>query len=218
MSTRLLAAVLCCLVLPAAALAEDSPWSAGLRAGMSTAGGVPSNDSVNMALAVRYALDDRRHLGFALEQMTFDFERPHKVVGLQQDFAAEPEDIDAKTTSLLYTVSYEQHHGLAAARWRPYWSLQFAVCSPDVDDVTGPVQGGGTFDVRTDAGTEYIPGARAGYLWQFAGSWSADFSATVNHHFADWKVEDRQSGNRDRVDDYTHYGAQLGLRYRFGER
>lgn len=216
MNARLSVAFLCSLALPAAVLADDSPWSMGLRAGMSTAGGVPSNDSVNMALAVRYALDDRRRVGVAIEQMTFDFERPHKVVGLQQDFAVEPEDIDAKTKSLVYAVFYEQHHGSAGARWTPYWSLAFAVTSPDVDDVTGPVQGGGTFDIRTDAGTEYIPGARAGYLWRFAPSWSADFSVTVNHHLADWKVEDRQSGNSDRVDDYTHYGAQLGLAYRFG--
>ena len=65
---------------------------------------------------------------------------------------------------------------------------------------------------------EYIPGARAGYRWNFASSWSADFSLSVNHHFANWKVEDVPSGNTGRVDDYTHYGAQLGVAYRFGAR
>jgi hypothetical protein len=70
--------------------------------------------------------------------------------------------------------------------------------------------------MRTDPGTEVIPGVRGGYRWNFGAAWSADFSLSVNHHFADWKVEDRQSGNTGKVDNYTHYGAQLGFVYRFG--
>ena len=208
-------AVFLSLSCSGSALADDSPWSLGLRAGMSAASGVPSNDSINMAIAVRYALAGGRHAGVAIESMDFDYERPWRVVGREQDTAVEPDDIDSKATSTLFTLFYEQVHGSAGARWQPYWGVAFAVASPDTPPVSGPAQGGGTFDVHTDAGTEYIPGVRAGLRWNLGAGWAADFSASINHHFADWKVEDRQTGNTGRVDDYTHYGAQLGMVYRF---
>lgn len=204
-----------CSTLPCAALADESPWSVGLRAGMSTAGGVPSNDALLMGLAVRYRLAPGRHVGFAADQMDFDFERPWKIVGLQQDTVAEPEDIDGDASTLLLSVFYERLHGDAGARWNPYWSVSLGVASPDTPSVTGPEQGGGTFDVHTDAGTEYVPGVRGGMRWNLGDSWSADFSASVNHHIADWSVVDRQSGATGKVDSYTHYGAQLGFVYRF---
>ncbi len=216
-ASRLLALSLACacLCIPDSAAAE-SPWSIGLRGGISAAGGVPSNDSINMAFAMSYRLDGGGRVGVAVESMDFDFEMPHRIVGIRQDRALEPEDIDSAAGSTLVAVFYERQLGESGARWTPYWSVALGFASPDTPTVTGPVQGGGTFEVHTDAGTEYIPGARAGYRWNFAPSWSADFSLSVNHHLADWKVEDRQSGATDRVDDYTHYGAQLGVVYRFG--
>ena len=206
----------CLCALPVVAQADESPWSFGLRAGMSTAGGKPSNDAMTYALAVRYRLAEGSHIGVAIEQMDFDFERPWKVVGVQQDTVAEPEDIDAAAGSTALSLFFERLYGDRRGRWNPYWSVALAVASPDADPVTGPVQGGGTFDVHTDAGTEFVPGARGGYRLNFGDAWSADFSLSANHHFADWKVTDRQSGNTGKVDSYTHYGLQLGLVYRFG--
>lgn len=217
MHTRLAATAFACLcTLPVAAPADDSPWSLGLRAGMSTADGEPSNDAYTVGVALRYRLAEGRYVGAALEQMEFDFERPWRVVGVEQDKAVESEDLDAAAGSTGVSVFYERHHAAQGARWIPYWSAALAVASPDADPVTGPAVGGGTFDMRTDPGTEFIPGLRGGYRWNFGSAWSADFSLSVNHHFADWKVEDRQSGSTGKVDNYTHYGAQLGLFYRFG--
>ncbi len=205
-----------CAVPPIGALAGDSPWSLGLRAGISTAGGVPSNDAYTMGLALRYHLGEGRNVGVALERMQYDFERPWRIVGVEQDKSIEPDDIDAAATSTGLSVFYERAYGGPHQRWVPYWSAALAVASPDADPVTGPAVGGGTFDMRTDPGTEIVPGLRAGYQLNFGAALSADFSLTVNHHFADWKVEDRQSGNTGTVDNYTHYGLQLGLVYRFG--
>jgi len=209
--------VFCLCALPVVAHADDSPWSFGLRAGMSTAGGVPSNDALTMALAVRYRLNPGGHVGLAVEQMDFDFERPWKIVGRQQDTVAEPEDIDATASSTALSVFFEREYGDPQTRWNPYWSLALALASPDADPATGPAVGGGTFDVHTDAGTEYVPGARGGMRWNLGASWSADFSLNVNYHIADWSIVDRQSGNIGKVDSYTHYGLQLGFVYRFGE-
>lgn len=217
-ASRLLAVlILVCASLPGTTFGDEpSPWSFGLRAGMSTAGGVPSNDAMTYGLALRYRLSQGQHVGLALEQMDFDFERPWKIAGVQQDTAVEPEDIDAAASSSALSLFYERAYGDRSTRWNPYWSVALAVASPDADPVTGPAVGGGTFDVHTDAGTEFIPGMRGGYLWTFGDAWSADFSASINHHIADWTVVDRQSGNTGKVDSYTHYGLQLGLVYRFG--
>jgi hypothetical protein len=206
-----------CAVPPIGALAGDSPWSLGLRAGMSTADGEPSNDAYTMGLALRYRLGEGRSAGVALERMQYDFERPWRIVGVEQDKTIEPEDIDAAATATALSIFYEDAYGGAHQRWVPYWSAALAVASPDADPVTGPAVGGGTFDMRTDSGTEIVPGLRAGYRLNFGPAWSADFSASINHHFADWKVEDRQSGNTGKVDNYTHYGVQLGFVYRFGD-
>ena len=195
------------------ALADDSPWSLGLRAGMSTADGEPSNDAYTMGLALRYRLGEGRHAGIALERMQFDFERPWRIVGVEQDKAVESEDIDATASANALSAFYERYYD--GTRWTPYWSAALAVASPEADAATGPAVGGGTFDVRTDAGTEIVPGVRAGYRLNFGPGWAADFSLSINYHFADWKVEDRQSGNTGKVDNYTHYGAQLGMVYRF---
>ena len=211
-ASRFLAAFLL-LSCSGTALADDSPWSVGLRAGMSTADGEPSNDAYTMGLALRYRLGEGRLAGIAFERMQFDFERPWRIVGVEQDKAVESEDIDASATANGLSVFYERHYG--AARWTPYWSAALAVASPEADAVTGPAVGGGTFDVRTGPGTEVVPGVRGGYRLNFGPGWSADFSFSINYHFADWKVEDRQSGNTGKVDNYTHYGAQLGMVYRF---
>ncbi len=205
-----------CAVLSAGALAEDSPWSLGLRAGMSTADGEPSNDAITMGLALRYRLDEGVNAGVALERMQYDFERPWRIVGVEQDKTIAPDDIDADATSTGLSVFYERMYGGPAQRWVPYWSAALGVHSPDADPATGPAVGGGTFDMRTDPGTEIVPGARGGYQLNFGPSWSADASVSVNYHIADWKVEDRQSGNTGKVGNYTHYGLQLGMVYRFG--
>lgn len=204
-----------CATLPGTASADSSPWSLGLRAGMSSADGEPSNDALTMGVAVRYRLSAGHHLGLALERMEFDFERPWRIVGVEQDIAVEPEDIDSAASSLGLSVFYDRHYGDRQGRWTPYWSVALAVASPDADPVTGPAVGGGTFDVHADPGTEIIPGARGGIHWNLGDSWAADFSLSANYHLADWSVVDRQSGNTAKVGNYTHYGLQLGLVYRF---
>lgn len=191
--------------------AEDSRWSLSPRAGMSVAGGVPANDLTNYGLAGRFRLDTNEFVGASLEVLDFDFERPWKIAGVQQDKTVEPDDIDSVAGSTLISVFYQRGYGSEHRGWNGYWTGGFGLASVDVKDVQGPAAGGGQFDMTTDAGAEWFPFLGVGVRYHFTPGFSADFSTTANHHFADWKVTDRQSGNTGTVDNYTRYAFQLGV-------
>jgi hypothetical protein len=203
-----------CATTGAAAQATER-WEVGVRAGIVVANGEPANDITYGGLVLKYALSPDTLVGLSIDRQEFDFERPWALLGLQQDTVAAPEDIDSKATATLFRAFYERRYGAPAGRWRWYWNVGLGFAKPEVPTVSGPVAGGGTFVIRTEPGTEWVPSVGAGLLWQLSTRASVDLGATIDHHIADWKVTDTVSGRTAKVKSYTAGGLQIGLSVRF---
>jgi hypothetical protein len=171
----------CCEIL-----AQDDPWEIGARFNAVTAGGEPANDI----------------LGFAVDRADYDFERPWKVLGLQQDPAVEVIDAPAGATTL--SVWTEREHARAGGRLRWFWSAGLGFGS-----------GGGTFDITTDPGSETVLSGAGGLRLPFAKRWVFDFQLRADGHLADWKVKDRNSAATGSIGGYTGLGGSFVLSRRF---
>lgn len=208
-------AVLGCALAITETPAAEPQWELGVRSGISVSDGIPANDYLGFGIVGKFRLHEGQHVGVALDSLEYDFERPWRVVGVEQDKTVKPKDIDAKATSTLVTLFYERSYGQATDRWNWYWTAGLGAASPDIDGATGPAVGGGTFDISTDAGTELVPGLGGGVRLNFARNFSAGLDLNASYHVADWTVTDRSSGRSGTVDDYTRFGLQLGVGYRF---
>lgn len=193
--------------------AQEARNELGLRANVLLGDGVPANDVLGVGLIGRRYRDNGWFIGGSLDTYAFDFERPAKLLDIRQDPAADVIDADATSTVLGAAIGREYGDSIDGFRW--FWSLGLGVGLPDVDDVAGPVDGGGTFDLTFDAGTEVHVMGVLGTSWNFNSKWSASFAARLEHHFMDVKITDTVSGTTTSVDSQTPIGAYLSLNYRF---
>lgn len=201
------------LCLPPAAEAQDG-FDLGVRFNVLTGDGEPTNDILSQGVFGRFRLNDRWRVGVAIDYSPeLDVERVADLVGQSQDPAVEV--IDAKGTATYLSGWLERVYPSAGGRREWFWSLGAGVGEVDVDDVSGPRAGGGTFSVTTDAGTELIAAASGGLRWLFARSWALEAALRAQQHFADWKLEERVSGATTTVDDYLLTGVHFGVSYRF---
>lgn len=194
-----------------AAKASAQTWELGPRLLVLNAGGEPTNDILGGGVFGRYRFNERWLFGFAVDSVSGDFERPYELVGLSS-----PEEIDSVVDLLVFSGWIEREYGRPDGRLRWFWSLGAGFASPEVDDVTGPVSGGGTFDITTDPGSETMILAGAGLRRHLGQSWALEIGLRADQHFADWKLTDRVSGRTGAIDDYTILGVQFGMTYRFG--
>ena len=186
----------------------DPRFEVGLRYAIVTAGGEPTNDMMAAGVYGLYRLRPRWLIGIGLDSWTGDFERPYELVGLSST-----EEVDSTLDSLTVTGWVTREYG-SSPRLRWFWSAGLGFGSPDVDDVTGPLEGGGSFDIATDAGSEILVCASGGLRWNL-GRFRLEAAVRADHHVADWTIVDRTSGLTGTVDDYTAVGAHVGLALRF---
>ncbi len=179
----------------------------GMRGGVELGDGIPANDIISYGIYTHYQFSNGFLLGLALDISGYDFEGPAQIVGVTQNLSLKTIDASAQATNI--TAWYEQR----GASW--YWRAGLGVGIVDVDDVSGPVQGGGTFNIKTDASTEYLLLGGVGYRYKFNQNWGLDSYFGLNHHIADWKVRDTVSGRTGTVGGYTDYSIQLGIDYSF---
>ncbi len=188
-------------------------WEVGLLAGMSGGDGEPSNDRSNYGIYARTRLGDDWALRFTLEQMAYDFEAPAKIVGITQDPSVPTVDAPAISTGIGAWI--ERTYGGPDGANEFFWGAGIGVATVDVDDASGPVQGGGTFDITTDAGTEFSLSLELGYRRHLSRHFKVEGLARVDQRFADWSLEDQVSGATGSVDDYFIYSILIGLSYGF---
>jgi hypothetical protein len=197
-------------LLTLVAVAADIPARAqdrfeiGPRLLVVTAGGVPTNDMSGYGLQGTYRWRPSWRIGLALDSMGGDFEVPNEVVQI-----ATPEVFDSTVEMVVVSAWVEREYG----RW--FWTAGLGLASPDVDDLSGPTVDGGSFDLATDAGTETVLALSAGGRWSWGSRLRAQVALRLDHHLADWTVRDRVSGRTGSIDDYTAYGLQAALGWRF---
>lgn len=209
MRTICLAGAMVLAFLQSPALAHDL----GVR-GIITAGdGEPANDIPGFGLFGHWRLGDRWSIGFAVDRTEYDFEEPAKLVGLSQDESLEPIDVIAEATVLSAWIERTWPRPSGRLDWFLGGGVGFA--SIDVPDATGPLEGGGTFDIETEADSEVVVSLLAGLHRRLGERWFLEFALRADQHFADWQLTDRVSGNRGAVDDYLALGGHLGFGFRF---
>lgn len=210
---RLGGAVVLAVTLQSPVLAQDGRFDLGVRGILTASDGEPANDIPGFGVFGHWRLGDRWSLGFAVDQTEYDFEEPAKLVGLRQDPGVEPVDVIAEATVLSAWLARTYRRPGGRLSW--FWGAGLGFASIDVPDAVGPLAGGGTFDISTDADSEIVVSLLAGLQRRLGERWFFEFALRADQHLADWKVMDRISGAKGAVDDYLALGGHLGIGFTF---
>lgn len=207
------AAILLALSASTVAFAQDSKIDIGLRANVLLGDGVPANDILGAGVIGRYRLNNGWFVGAGIDGYKYDFERPASILGIAQD--PNVDVIDAKADSTVLFGSFGRLYNETDRGFDWFWSLGLGFASPSVEDVSGPTDTGGTFDLTFDVGNEIHLMGTLGTSYNFSSRWSTSFAARVEHHFMDVLVTDRVTGATAKIDSQSPVGANLSLNYRF---
>ena len=179
-----------------------------------TGSGEPTNDVPGYGLYGRYRLNDRWAVGFGADLSDeFDVERTAELVGLVQDPSVE--DVDSKGSSQGLGAWIERRYGGDERRLQWFWTAGLGFLSVDVDDQSGPLADGGTFDVIVDAGSEIVASVGVGMRVRLGSRFFLEPTLHADQHFADWTLTDRVSGATGTIDDYLLTGVSVGFTVRF---
>lgn len=216
LATATLAAV---LAAPAGAQDDtrfgDTRFDLGLRAVLTGGSGEPANDVPGGGAFGRWRLNDRWSLGLALDQASFDVEEPAGILGLPQLPEDQLSPIDVKADATTVSAWAQRDYGRGGGRASWFLGLGLGISTLDVPDASGPLRGGGTFDIRTEADTELLASASAGWRRELGRRWMIELAARVDQHFADWTMTDRVSGRTATIDDWLAWGGHFGIGARF---
>ena len=193
--------------------AEDTKFEIGLRANVLLGDGVPANDILGLGVIGRYRLNDGWFIGAGVDIYEFDYERPWRILGLEQD--PNVDTIDALADSTVFSGSIGRLYNETDHGFDWFWTLGLGFASVDIEDVDGPTDTAGTFDITFDAASEIHLMATLGSSYNFSEKWSTSFAARVEHHFMDVLITDSVSGNTAKLDSQSPIGAYLSLNYRF---
>ena len=193
--------------------ADESKYELGLRGNVLSGDGVSSSDILGTGVIGRYSLNNGWFIGAGFDAYEYDFEGPWRALGLYQDPNAGV--IDASADNSVLSGSFGRLYNQTDRGFDWFWSLGVGFASPGMDDIAGTTAAGGTFDLMFDVGDEIHLLASLGTSYNFSASWSASFTARVEHHFMDVLITDRISGNTARIDSESPIGASLSLNFRF---
>lgn len=192
---------------------DESNFEIGLRANVLLGDGVPANDILGFGVIGRYPLRNGWFIAATIDTYEYDFENPTKIVGLRQDPNVDVIDALADSTVLGAAIGRLYNKTEHGFDW--FWSMGIGFASPNIDDVSGPTDSGGTFDITFDVGNEIHLMGTVGTSYNFSESWSTSFSARIEHHFMDILVTDTVTGNTAQIDSQSPMGAYLSLNYKF---
>ncbi len=212
-NVRKTVAILAIVLVSGISYAQDSKVDIGLRANVLLGDGIPNNDVLGLGVIGRYRLSNGWFVGAGIDMYDYDFERPASILGIVQD--PNENTIDASTESTVLFGSFGRLYNETDRGFDWFWSLGLGFASVSVDDVSGPTDTGGTFDLTFDVGNETHLMGTLGTSYNFSKRWSTSFAARVEHHFMDVTVTDRVTGATAKIDSETYTGAYLSLNYRF---
>jgi len=161
---------------------------------------------------VRYRLNEDWLVGGALEfASAYDFERPYNEIGVSASTV-----VDAAADSTMISVWAERRYNEQNRGGYWFWTLGAGINNVDVDNVSGTTPTGGTFDIKTDADTEFVIFATFGRLHNISDTLAVDYGVRLAEHFGDWTIADTVSGvKKTAFSSYPVHGAFLSLNYRF---
>lgn len=193
-------------------LADEPRWDVGIRANIMGGTGFPTNDVLGAGAFARYRFKPAWAAGFAIDTSSeFDFERPYASVGVVQDPSVTV--IDAVGSSVMISGWIERQYTRQRHEW--FWTAGLGINDIDMEPATGPTDDGGTFNISTDAGTQFLVSTGGGYRRALGQHWWIEAALRLEWHEADWRVTDSVSGNTGTVDGHRLLGVGLGFGYRF---
>lgn len=194
----------------ASAQEPENDFSLGLRANILGGTGKPANDTLGYGIFGRYRLSETWLVGFGVDIASgFDVEEPEKLVGLVRDPSVGV--IDANADSHTFMAWIEREYARDPSRWSWFWTLGLGYASVSVDDVQGPLEGGGTYDLTFDTSSELVLSGSGGLRYRIGSTWQLEAAFRLDQRFADWQVTDRVSGATGTIDDYLIRGFTLGV-------
>lgn len=202
----LLAVTFLCLLRLTLRAETTQPWSAGYRVELLNANGEPANDMMGSGAFVRYQLTDHYQVEAAFEYVEYDFESPEQYLGYNQPSS---DDLDQRTRLTLVSLRVERVWGRREQSIRPFGFVGVGIGYAEIDDIAGST-GSQTYNIDAEGGIETVPACGFGIRYQ-RSKWAVDGGLKVERHLADWQLEDRASGRVAELDDYTAWGAWLGL-------
>lgn len=206
--------VLAVVFVGAPAASAQTGFDLGARGNVMLGSGEPTNDVIGWGVFGHWRFSDRWSVGASVDHSSeFDVERTPELVGIEQDPSLETIDSTATSTGVLVWI--ERRYARPQGRLEWFWGVGAGINSVDVDEVTGRAADGRTFTLTTDAGTEPMLAALAGGRLRLVSQLFLELSVRAEQHFADWTIEDRDSGARGTIDDYLLTGGSLGLAFRF---
>lgn len=186
--------------------ADDRKWSLGYRFELLTADGSPANDMMGSGVFAQYHIGNDYRVEWAFEYVEYDFEDPQRYLGFPRGAT---EDVDSRMRSTLISLRVERALLDANKSLRPYVFAGLGMGYTVIDDVRGN-HDGQSFDINAEGGIETVPDAGVGIRYQ-GRRFMMDGGIRIERHLTDWDLEDRLSGVRGEVGDYTAWGGWIGI-------
>ena len=192
--------------------AQESQREIGLRPLVLASQGEPSNDMLGGGIVGTWHWRDNWFFGAALDSMSFDYERPQNILGIQQDPDLATIDGSNSFTRLSGWVERRYDRGSA---WNWFWNAGLGFASVNADMVSGPTASGGTFNIVTDASSEVHFMGSVGVRRPLGERWSFTATFHLEHHLTDYKIRETVSGATGKIGSHTPVGASATFSYRF---
>ncbi|MGH8309558.1 MAG: hypothetical protein ACRETX_07160, partial [Steroidobacteraceae bacterium] len=208
MRTLWLTAALCALSAPISA--DEPRFAAGARLLILLSDGQPANDMIGLGLTGRWRWREGWYLGFGLDQVEFDYERPNDILGIPSTA-----EIDGSNDWTRVSGWIERRYDEGDLAWSWHWLAGLGFASVSTEDVRGATPTGGTWDIATDARNEVHALLGIGLRRYIGARWAVDGALHVEHHATDYELVDRVSGRTGTVSSQTPWGASFGVSYRF---
>jgi len=189
-----------------AGAADDNRWSMGYRFEVLTADGSPANDMMGSGVYAHYHIGSNYRVEWAFEYVEYDFESPQRYLGFPRGGA---EETESRTRSTLISLRVERAWLDSQNAVRPFAFVGLGMGYTVIDDFRGS-SGGQDFDVNAEGGIETVPDVGIGVRYT-ARRFMLDGGIKIERHLTDWDLEDRLSGVRGEVGDYTAWGGWIGL-------
>lgn len=194
-----------------AATAEDHGFDVGVRGVVIVGDGQPANDMIGYGAVGRWEFGESWHLGLAFDSVTFDYETPYRVLGIDS-----VEEIDPGNEFTRISVLIERRYERPGSPWIWFWTAGVGFASIDVGaNAVGTTPGGQSFEIATSADdeTHFIVGG--GLRRSFGQHWALEAALTLQHHTTDYQLTDLVSEATGSIGSQTPYGLTLGISYEF---
>lgn len=191
--------------------AAEGEFDVGVRGVLLVGEGEPSNDMMGFGLVGRWEFRESWHLGIGFDTVTFDYETPNRVLGIDSTEVIDPGNEFSRIGLLV-----ERHYERSASPWSWFWTAGVGFASIDVGtNAVGTTPGGGRFDIATTADDEVHFIAGGGLRRSFGEHWAIETALTIQHHTVDYQLVDLVSGATGSIGSQTPYGLTLGVSYEF---